>query len=231
MPRVTDLLEQQELIEPSPQRSSASTVGDLTREPLTFPPARDVRLQSLARAMKASSSASATRRSAATRARILSRARSALARSRLSSFAEELGFAVPLGSHQLDRVPDGHAVQGLGQKRRRNSLAATASPSVNPSANPWRWLSSTGRCARENWARMSSPPPKTRSSCSSHADNVEAMGFVEHLKLPHYVDFQAELQLVRQMRAEHAGRGKQAAATSRRPPNERRHGLQLRVPR
>ena len=30
----------------------------------------------------------------------------------------------------------------------------------------------------------------------SHADNVQATGFVEHLKLPHYVDFQAELELL-----------------------------------
>jgi alpha-D-ribose 1-methylphosphonate 5-triphosphate synthase subunit PhnI len=29
---------------------------------------------------------------------------------------------------------------------------------------------------------------------------VQATGFVEHLKLPHYVDFQAELGLVRRMR-------------------------------
>ncbi len=34
----------------------------------------------------------------------------------------------------------------------------------------------------------------------SHCDNVEATGFVEHLKLPHYVDFQAELEAVRRMR-------------------------------
>ena len=27
-----------------------------------------------------------------------------------------------------------------------------------------------------------------------HSDNVEATGFVEHLKLPHYVDFQSELE-------------------------------------
>src|SRR5690606_10502865 len=33
-----------------------------------------------------------------------------------------------------------------------------------------------------------------------HADNVEASGFTQHLKLPHYVDFQAELVLVRKMR-------------------------------
>jgi hypothetical protein len=35
-----------------------------------------------------------------------------------------------------------------------------------------------------------------------HSDNVQATGFVEHLKLPHYVDFQAELGLVRHLRAE-----------------------------
>jgi alpha-D-ribose 1-methylphosphonate 5-triphosphate synthase subunit PhnI len=29
---------------------------------------------------------------------------------------------------------------------------------------------------------------------------VQATGFVEHLKLPHYVDFQAELALLRQLR-------------------------------
>jgi alpha-D-ribose 1-methylphosphonate 5-triphosphate synthase subunit PhnI len=37
----------------------------------------------------------------------------------------------------------------------------------------------------------------------SHSDNVEASGFVQHLKLPHYVDFQAELELVRRLRAQH----------------------------
>jgi alpha-D-ribose 1-methylphosphonate 5-triphosphate synthase subunit PhnI len=33
-----------------------------------------------------------------------------------------------------------------------------------------------------------------------HSDNIEATGFTEHLKLPHYVDFQSELQNVRRMR-------------------------------
>jgi alpha-D-ribose 1-methylphosphonate 5-triphosphate synthase subunit PhnI len=31
---------------------------------------------------------------------------------------------------------------------------------------------------------------------------VEASGFVQHLKLPHYVDFQAELQFVRRLKKE-----------------------------
>ena len=42
-----------------------------------------------------------------------------------------------------------------------------------------------------------------------HSDNVEASGFVQHLKLPHYVDFQANLELLRRMRAE---RGEPEAA-------------------
>ena len=40
------------------------------------------------------------------------------------------------------------------------------------------------------------------NSCCTTADNVEATGFVEHLKLPHYVDFQSELETIRQMRRE-----------------------------
>ena len=33
-----------------------------------------------------------------------------------------------------------------------------------------------------------------------HGDNVDASGFVQHIKLPHYVDFQAELSLIRELR-------------------------------
>ena len=38
----------------------------------------------------------------------------------------------------------------------------------------------------------------------SHCDNIQATGFLEHIKLPHYVDFQSELELVRRLRAEAA---------------------------
>jgi alpha-D-ribose 1-methylphosphonate 5-triphosphate synthase subunit PhnI len=39
-----------------------------------------------------------------------------------------------------------------------------------------------------------------------HGDNVEASGFVSHLKLPHHVDFQAELGLARALRVRPAGK-------------------------
>ena len=49
-------------------------------------------------------------------------------------------------------------------------------------------------------------PAQDEEFVLSHSDNVQATGFVEHLKLPHYVDFQSELELVRKMRRER-GRG------------------------
>ena len=45
-------------------------------------------------------------------------------------------------------------------------------------------------------------PAQDEEFVMSHSDNVQATGFVEHLKLPHYVDFQSELGLLRKLRAE-----------------------------
>jgi alpha-D-ribose 1-methylphosphonate 5-triphosphate synthase subunit PhnI len=53
-------------------------------------------------------------------------------------------------------------------------------------------------------------PAQDEEFVIAHSDNVQATGFVEHLKLPHYVDFQAELDLVRRMRAEFEGRRPEA---------------------
>jgi alpha-D-ribose 1-methylphosphonate 5-triphosphate synthase subunit PhnI len=47
-------------------------------------------------------------------------------------------------------------------------------------------------------------PAQDEEFVLSHADSLESSGFVQHLKLPHYVDFQSELELVRKLRAAHA---------------------------
>src|SRR3546814_20803182 len=51
-----------------------------------------------------------------------------------------------------------------------------------------------------------------------HSDSVEASGFVQHLKLPHYVDFQSELQLIRSLRRRHDRDRKDAAQSSEERP-------------
>ena len=45
-------------------------------------------------------------------------------------------------------------------------------------------------------------PAQDEEFVLSHCDNIQATGFLEHIKLPHYVDFQSELELVRRLRAE-----------------------------
>ncbi|MDN6449232.1 MAG: carbon-phosphorus lyase complex subunit PhnI, partial [Enterobacterales bacterium] len=45
-------------------------------------------------------------------------------------------------------------------------------------------------------------PAQDEEFVLAHADSVEAAGFVSHLKLPHYVDFQAELELLHRLQQE-----------------------------
>ncbi|MBT7732886.1 MAG: carbon-phosphorus lyase complex subunit PhnI, partial [Rhodospirillaceae bacterium] len=45
-------------------------------------------------------------------------------------------------------------------------------------------------------------PAQDEEFVLSHSCNVEASGFVQHLKLPDYVDFQSELVTVRALRTE-----------------------------
>ena len=71
-----------------------------------------------------------------------------------------------------------------------------------PSARRWPWRWSTARCAPRSFGEDATSPAQDEEFVLAHSDNVEASGFVQHLKLPHYVDFQSELVVVRTLRAE-----------------------------
>ena len=45
-----------------------------------------------------------------------------------------------------------------------------------------------------------SAPAQDEEFVLAHCDNLESSGFVQHLKLPHYVDFQSELLVLRSLR-------------------------------
>ena len=55
-------------------------------------------------------------------------------------------------------------------------------------------------------------PAQDEEFVLSHCDNIQATGFLEHIKLPHYVDFQSELELVRKLRREAQAAARQEAA-------------------
>ena len=71
----------------------------------------------------------------------------------------------------------------------------------------------------EELGQEATTPAQDQEFVLAHADNVQATGFVEHLKLPHYVDFQAELALLRQLRREwqEGVRRSRILAVNRRP--------------
>ena len=56
--------------------------------------------------------------------------------------------------------------------------------------------------ALEEYGEHATGPAQDEEFVLAHADNVEAAGFVSHLKLPHYVDFQAELELLKRLQQE-----------------------------
>ena len=76
------------------------------------------------------------------------------------------------------------------------------SPSGRASARPCRWRWSIARLRARELGEEVLAPAQDEEFVMSHSDNVQATGFVEHLKLPHYVDFQSELGLLRKLRKE-----------------------------
>ena len=197
-PRVVDILGRDGLIESEP--TVDGPVGDVTRDPLTFPADRDVRLQSLARGDEGFLLALgySTQRG-------YGRTHPFAGEVRVGAVAvemhiEELGFAVVIGEIEVTEVQMINQFKGSAtvppQFTRGYGLTfgfcerkALAMALVDRSLR-WRELGEDDVGA----------PAQDEEFVLSHADNIQATGFVEHLKLPHYVDFQSELELVHKMR-------------------------------
>ncbi|HVZ53422.1 MAG TPA: carbon-phosphorus lyase complex subunit PhnI [Pseudolabrys sp.] len=201
---VADLLAASGLIEQ--EAAADAEPGDLTRTPLSFPAGRDLRLQNLARGDEGFllSLAYSTQRGYGRTHPFAGEIR--YGEVEVEFFAEEVGFAVPLGTIALtecqmvnqfagraDQAPRFTRGYGLafGQSERKAMAMALVDRALR---------------ARE-LGEEAGGPAQDEDFVLSHSDNVQATGFVEHLKLPHYVDFQAELGLLRKLRAEFFARG------------------------
>src|SRR6201992_4372841 len=203
MPRVTDILGRDGLIEPSTRQDGDTPVGDLTREPLSFPADRDLRLQNLARGDEGFllalgySSQRAYGRSHPFAGEIR------FGEVEVEFVAEEVGFAVPLGSIALTECQMVNQFKGSATEApcftRGYGLAFGQSERKTMSME----LVDRALRARE-LGEEAVAPAQDEEFVMSHSDNVQATGFVEHLKLPHYVDFQSELGLLRKLRKEFA---------------------------
>lgn len=202
-PHVTKLLDGQGLIETNPVAEHSAAPGDLTREPLEFPADRDLRLQALARGDEGFLLALgySTQRGFGRTHPFAGEIR--MGEAEVTFVPEELGFAVPLGSITLTECEMVNQFKGSADKApqftRGYGLAFGHAERKAMS------MALVDRALRtEELGGEVTAPAQDEEFVLAHCDNVQATGFVEHLKLPHYVDFQAELVLLRQLREEWA---------------------------
>ena len=202
VPRINDLLAREGLLE-TPQPLGTQAPGDLTRDPLMYPADRALRLQALARGDEGWLLAMgySTQRGYANSHPFAGEIRRGTVSVEL--IPDELGFAIDIGDLEVTEcqminqfsgsrdVPpqftQGYGLAFGGAERKTMAMALV------------------DRALRAD--ELGEPrvaPAQDAEFVLSHADNVEASGFVQHLKLPHYVDFQAELELVRKLRQAHA---------------------------
>jgi alpha-D-ribose 1-methylphosphonate 5-triphosphate synthase subunit PhnI len=201
MPRVTDILGRDGLIEASPAEEAEQPVGDLTRDALSFPADRDLRLQNLARADEGFllSLGYSSQRGYGRNHPFAGEIR--LGEVEVEFMAEDVGFAVPLGSITLTECQMVNQFKGTATEApcftRGYGLAFGQSERKTMS------MALVDRALRAlELGEDVVAPSQDEEFVLSHSDNVQATGFVEHLKLPHYVDFQSELGLLRKLRKE-----------------------------
>jgi alpha-D-ribose 1-methylphosphonate 5-triphosphate synthase subunit PhnI len=201
MPRVTDLLAADDLIEHSGAADPATPVGDLTREPLALPADRDLRLQNLARGDEGFLLALgySTQRGYGRTHPFAGEIRFGTVE--VEFFAQELGFAVPLGRIAVTECQMVNQFTGTASEPPRFTRGYGLTFGQGERKAIAMALVDRALRARELGEDVKAPA-QDEEFVLMHSDNVQATGFVEHLKLPHYVDFQAELGLVRRLREE-----------------------------
>ncbi len=205
VPRVTELLALEGLVEEEIASEDEVPVGDLTRSPLRVPAARDLRLQQLARGDEGFLLALgySTQRGYGSTHPFAGEIR--FGEVEVEFDVPELGFAVPLGRIAVTEC------QMINQFAGSAKVAPTFTRGYGlvfgQSERKALAMALVDRALRtEELGGEIVAPAQDQEFVLSHADNIQATGFVEHLKLPHYVDFQSELGLVRKMRAEHEAR-------------------------
>ena len=199
VPHVTGFLNREGLIEEAP--CDDTLPPDLTREPLELPADRALRLQALTRADEGFTlgMAYSTQRGYGRNHAFVGELR--IGTVPVEMEIPELGFAVEIGEITLTECETVNQFKGsrteppqftrgyglvFGQTERKAISMALVDRALR-----WEELGEDNTGA----------PAQDAEFVLYHADNIQATGFLEHIKLPHYVDFQAELELVRKLRA------------------------------
>lgn len=203
MPRVLDFLNAEGLIEQEHIPEGDPAPGDLTRDPLEFPAQRDIRLQNLARADEGFvlSMAYSTQRGYANSHPFAGEIRHG--KVNVEVMPEELGFAIDIGDIEITECQMVNQFAGSHTEAARFTRGYGLTFGYNErKVIAMGLMDRTLRC--QELGEEANSPAQMAEFVLYHSDNVEASGFLQHLKLPHYVDFQAELNLIRALRRQTA---------------------------
>ncbi|EGK6929333.1 carbon-phosphorus lyase complex subunit PhnI [Escherichia coli] len=183
------------------EEDSGAQPDDITRTPPVYPCSRSSRLQQLMRGDEGYLLALAysTQRGYGRNHPFAGEIRSGYID--VSIVPEELGFAVNVGELLITECemvngfidpPDEppHFTRGYGLVFGMSERKAMAMALVDRALQA------------PEYGEHATGPAQDEEFVLAHADNVEAAGFVSHLKLPHYVDFQAELELLKRLQQE-----------------------------
>jgi len=198
-PRVIDLLNREGLIETHHVNPNDPAPFDLTRQPVRFPADRSTRLQNLARGDEGFLLAMAysTQRGYANSHPFVGEIR--LGSVEVELIPEELGFAISIGDIEITECQ--MINQFAGSKTEPPQFTRGYGLAFGHSERKAMAMSLVDRALRAaELGELVQSPAQMSEFVLSHSDSLEASGFVQHLKLPHYVDFQSELELVRKMR-------------------------------
>lgn len=199
-PSALEAITQQGLIQSEEQTPSKDADPfDLTRKPLSLPADRDARLQTLARADEGFllSLAYSTQRGFGNSHPFAGEIR--MGDVEVIIAPEELGFEVAIGQIAVTEVQ--MVNQFKGSKKLAPQFTRGYGLTFGYNERKAMSMAIVDRAMRaKEFGEEIKGPAQQEEFVLSHSDNVEAQGFVQHLKLPHYIDFQAELNLVRKMR-------------------------------
>jgi alpha-D-ribose 1-methylphosphonate 5-triphosphate synthase subunit PhnI len=213
VPAVVDLLGNEGLIEPHLAGEGDPEPLDLTRQPISFPADRATRLQNLARGDEGFLLAMgySTQRGYANSHPFAGEIRYGLVE--VEIIPEELGFPVVIGEMEVTECQ--MVNQFAGSKSEPPQFTRGYGLAFGHSERKSMAMALVDRALRAaELGEQAIAPAQMQEFVLSHSDNLEASGFVQHLKLPHYVDFQSELELMRKMRAEHGLRRREEEAAA-----------------
>jgi len=201
MPRVPDILGAEGLMEPETPPEGDPRPFDLTREPVSFPADRDVRLQAMARGDEGFllGLGYSVQRGFGGNHPFVGEIR--VGEVSVEFVPEELGFPVDLGEITLTECQ--MVNQFTGSKDVAPQFTRGYGLAFGHAERKAMSMSLVDRALKcREFGEAATYPAQQDEFVLYHSDNVEAAGFVEHLKLPHYVDFQGELELIRRITRE-----------------------------